>query len=139
MKYHESIRMVPNGPSASWACVILLLTTLSACTPPAQHPEKPMDYLAVGMELRQRGDHLNAGYWLEAALPSHPGKEAYLLRLIVEEQILSGRLLAARSGLERLRTIHGDSPAILQLMAAIHHGAQYSLTEKTDSSSEVIR
>jgi uncharacterized protein HemY len=139
MKSHESVRMVLSGPNTSWACAILLLTTLSACAPPAQHPEKPMDYLAVGMELRQRGDHLNAGYWLEAALPSHPGKEAYLLRLVVEEQILSGRLLAARSGLERLRTIHGDSPAILQLMAAINHGTQYSLTETTDSSSEVIR
>ena len=126
----------PNMSSV--ACVCLIIGTLSGCTPAAQHPTPPVDELQIGLQLRQRGDHLNAGYWLEAALSTHPEKEEYLLRLIVEEQILSGRLLAAHSGLERLRAICGDSSAILQLMTAIESGTHYTAMNTATNPTEVL-
>ncbi|MBN2525194.1 MAG: hypothetical protein JXR76_02290 [Deltaproteobacteria bacterium] len=110
---------------AGWAGMLFLLCHCGSSPPTSRHFKGPADYLETGLALRDMGDHLNASYWLEAALDQSPERETHILRLLVEEQILAGRLLAAQSGLDRLRVIAANDSSITMLAIAISNATAH--------------
>lgn len=61
-----------------------------------------LNYEKTALEFRDAGDHLLASYYLEAALDAQAQENVPTMKLLIEEQILAGRLLAARESLYRL-------------------------------------
>ncbi|MBN2342703.1 MAG: hypothetical protein JXX29_16790 [Deltaproteobacteria bacterium] len=69
----------------------------------------------TALVFKNAGDHINASYYLEAAVVETDQPDMALYQLLVEEQILAGRLLAARDSLKQLEEKFPPHPSIQNL------------------------
>jgi len=77
-----------------------------------------LEWQAAARIAAERGDHLGASRYLEAALAAG-GDELHLLPLLAAAQIRAGRLRAARSTIACLEELDPDRPGLRDLNSLI--------------------
>lgn len=78
----------------------------------------PRDQVDASLALQSAGYHLEASYFLEAAL-ANGGDEKKVLPLLVAAQVRAGRLSAARRNLARLKEIEPGREGADELAALL--------------------